>query len=255
MEKLNGKRSNIISQSWPILLFALNEILQRLQEKIKLMWAVSESSPAYLSNPCIQRRLKYTPGLRHQIIKRHIFVITLMCKISSLFRSQLSVLFTYLRVFSSCSSLRIVWKFLWWFIISWLCLLNAPFVSSSFVGLGEVGWSRSSFEGSFFMAKCPITIPRAKAATTKTAATIHARCPFLLNFAFSSATCIVSKVRISCLGIAFKAFKHWGNISAAYPRNLAALGLLYVNPGVTPHIPLRVWSWFGGSIFQPWGGY
>ena len=154
-----------------------------------------------------------------------------MWKISTLFRSKLSVLLTYLRVFSSCSSLRIVWKFLWWFIISWLCLLNAPFASASFVGLGEVGWSRSSFEGSFFMAKCPITIPRAKAATTKTAPIIHARCPFLLNFTFSSATSMVSKVRISCLGIAFKAFKHWGNISAAYPRNLAALGLLYVNPG------------------------
>ena len=153
-----------------------------------------------MSNPRIQRRLKYTPGLRHQIIKKHIFVIRFMWKISSLFRPQLSVLFTYLRVFSSCSSLRIVWKFLWWFIISWLRRSNAPFVSASFVGLGEEGLSRSSFEGSFCMAKCPITIPRAKAATTKTAPIIHARCPFFLNFAFSSATCIVSKVRISCLG-------------------------------------------------------
>ena len=193
-------RSNLISQSWPILPFALNEILHSLQEKIKLLWAVSKRFPGYLSNLCIQRRWKYTPGFGDQIIKKHIFVITFMWKIISLFRPQLSVLFTYLRVLSSCSSLRIVWKFLWWFIISWLCLLNAPFASASFVGLGEEGLSRSSFEGSFCMAKCPITIPRAKAATTKTAPIIHARCPFFLNFAFSSATsCIVSKVRISCL--------------------------------------------------------
>ena len=159
-----------------------------------IITGVSKSFPAYVTNPCIQRRRKYTPCLEHQIIKKHIFVITFMWKISSLFRSKLSVLLTYLRVFSSCSSLRIVWKFLWWFIISWLCLWNAPFVSASW----EVGWSL--FEDSFFMAKCPITIPRVKAATTKTAPIIHARCPFFLNFAFSSATSIVSEVRISCLG-------------------------------------------------------
>lgn len=66
-----NRKINRFSQSWPILLFAQNEILHRLHEKIKLLWAVSKSLSANVSNSCIQRSW-YTPGLGNQI-KKHIF--------------------------------------------------------------------------------------------------------------------------------------------------------------------------------------